>query len=101
MAKCLLEAFEATPEHPTATADKDSYKAAVDLRLNRGNFLRNFGIPSPSSPSDRKSTSILQTQLFPPLADYLDSMELCLMAVVKICKPRKSEIFSANKEEIQ
>ena len=29
VAKCLLEAFEATPEHPTATADKDSYKVEV------------------------------------------------------------------------
>ncbi len=33
VAKCLLEAFEATPEHPTATADKDSYK--VDLNIIR------------------------------------------------------------------
>jgi hypothetical protein len=32
VAKCLLEAFEATPEHPTATADKDSYKVKSPIR---------------------------------------------------------------------
>ncbi len=31
VAKCLLEAFEATPEHPTATADKDSYKVNLNI----------------------------------------------------------------------
>ena len=41
-----------------------------------------------SSSADRKLALIHQTKLFPPLADYLDAMELCLMTVVKISKPK-------------
>ena len=74
-----------------------SFQAAMDLRLTRGRFLQNFGplhrmsssADRMSSSADRKLALIHLTKLFPPLADYLDAMELCLMTVVKISKPKK------------
>ena len=58
------------------------FQACGELKLNRLKFFQSLGGGPNSSDSNQNSTTeMFQTRLIPPLADYLDSMESCLMAV--------------------
>ena len=69
------------------------FQASADLTLTRFRFLQNFGIFSKSVNETSISMEILQTRLFPPLADYLDSMEICLMSAVKTSGTNNINLF--------
>jgi len=51
------------------------FQAGRDLKITRKEFLHHFGFPN------LLKSQNLQTRLFPIVADYLESMELCLRNV--------------------